>query len=95
MTGQINLYFSACKLSITWLHSANSRGHKKSITWRYAGHSDDTNVTSAGYNGDNAIVSVSLLLNVHIMQSNALHMTLDPHVIYICSVNILCADFLL
>jgi len=47
---------------------------------------------SADYNGNNAIVSVSLLLNVHIMQSNALHMALNPLVIYICSVNILCAD---
>jgi len=37
-----------------------------------------------------AFVTASILLNVHIMQSNALHMTLNPIIIYICSVNILC-----
>ena len=47
------LFLSTCKLSITWLHSADRREHKKSITWRYAEHSDVANVTSADYNGVN------------------------------------------
>jgi len=46
------------------------------------------NVTSSAYNDVNAIVSASLLPNTHIIQSNALHMTLNPLVLYICSVNI-------
>ena len=91
MTGHIN-FLSTCKTSITWLLLADHRGHKKSITWRYAEHSDFANVTSVGYNGVNAIVTASTLLNVHIMQSNALHMTLNPLIIYICSVNIFCVD---
>ena len=45
------------------------------ITWRYAEHSDVANVTSAGYNGVNANVTASLLLTVHTMQLNGLHMT--------------------
>ena len=65
-----------------------SYGYTQSITWRYAEHSDVTNVTSAGYNGVNAIVAASILLNIHIMQSNALHTTLNPLILYICSVNI-------
>ena len=85
-------FFSTCKLSIIWLHLANHRGHKKSITWRYTEHSDVANVTSAGYNGINAIVPDSLHLNLHTIQSNALHMTLNPHIIYICSVDFLCVD---
>ena len=79
-------------MSIIWLHSAYRSWHKKSITCRYAEHSEVANVTSAGYNGVNAIVIASLLLNVHIMQSNALQMTLNPLIKYICSVNILCTD---
>ena len=46
------------------------------------------NVTPADYNGVNAIVTASLLLNVNAIQSNALHKTLNPLIIYICSVNI-------
>ena len=87
------LFLSTCKLSIIWLHLANRRGHKKSITWRYAEHSDVTNVTSAGYNDVNAIVSASLFLSDHTMQSNALHMTLNPLIKYICLVNILCLSY--
>ena len=59
---------------------------------RYAEHSDVANVTSAGYNGINAIVTASILLNVHTIQSNKLHMMLNPLIIYICTVNILYAD---
>ena len=44
---------------------ANRREHKKS--WRYAEHSDVANVTSADYNGVNAIVKASVLLIVHTM----------------------------
>ena len=51
------------------------------------------NVTSEGYNVINAILKASLLLNVHIMQSNTLHVTLNPFIIYICSVNILCSEY--
>jgi len=43
-------FLSICKISIKWLHLANHIGHKKSITWRYAEHSDVANVTSAAYN---------------------------------------------
>ena len=46
-------------------------------------HSDVANVESTGYNGVNAIVTASLLLNIHIMQSHALHMTLNPLIKYI------------
>ena len=53
---------------------------------------DIANVTSADYNGVNAIVTVSLLPNVHTIQSNALHMTLNPLILYICSVNTRSAD---
>ena len=53
-------------------------------------HSDVGHVTSADYNGVNAIVTASILLNVHTMQSNAFHMTLNPLIKYICSVNMLC-----
>ena len=49
------------------------------------------NVTAVDYNGVNAIVTASLLLNVHTMQSNALHIS-KPTFIYICSVNVFCAD---
>ena len=86
-----HLFLLTCKLSVTWLQSSDRRKHKKSITWRYAEHSDVTNVTSAGYNGFNATVSASLLPNIHTIQSNALHMTLNPFILYICSVNIWCA----
>jgi len=58
----------------------------------YTEHSDVAKVVSAGYNGINAIVTLSLHLNVHTMQTIALHVTLNPLIIYICSVNILCAD---
>jgi len=58
------LFLSTCKISIIWLHSADSREHKKNITWRYAEHSDVANVTLAGYNGV-VIVAASLLHNVH------------------------------
>jgi len=58
------------------------------MTWWYVEQSDVANVTSAGYNGINAIVTVSLLPNIHTFQSNALHMTLNPLILYICSVNI-------
>ena len=48
------------------IYSADRRGIRKRIIWKYAEHSDVTNVTSAaGYNGVNAIVTSSLLLNVH------------------------------
>ena len=67
---------------------ADCREHKKSITRRYAENSDVANVTSADCNGVNAIVTASILLNVHTVQSNALHMTLNPLITYICSVNI-------
>ena len=86
------LFLSTCKLSIKQLHSANRRERKKSITWRYAEHSDVANVTSVDCNGVYMIASVSVLLNVHTMLSNALYTTLNPHIIYICSVNILCVD---
>ena len=86
------LFLSTCKLSSIWLHSANRREHKKSITWRYAEHSDVANVTSAGYNGVNAIVTASLLPNIHTIQSNALHMTLNPLILYICSIKIWSTD---
>jgi len=86
------LFFSTCKISIIWLRSTDRREHKKSITWRYAEHSDVANVTSAGYNGVNAIVTASLLPNIHTIQFNALHMTLNPLILYICSVNIWSAD---
>jgi len=79
-------------MSSIWLHSAYRSRHNKSITCRYAEHSEVANVTSAGYNGVNAIVIASLLLIVHTMQSNALQMTLNPLIKYICSVNILCTD---
>ena len=58
----------------------------------YTEHSDVANVTSTGYNDVNAIVTPSLLLNVHTMQSNALLMTLDPLIKYKCSVDSLCTD---
>ena len=48
------LFLSTWTISITWLHSTDCWEHKKSITWRYAEHSDVANVTSAGYNGVNA-----------------------------------------
>ena len=86
------LFLSTCKISIIWLHSADLREHTKSITWRYEEHSDVENVTSAGYNGVNAIVTVSLLPNIHTIQSNALHMTLNPLILYICTVYIWSAD---
>ena len=63
------IFLSTCNIAIIWLPSADSRGHKKSITWRYAEHSDVANVTSAGYNGVNTILKASLLLNVHTMPS--------------------------
>ena len=55
----------------------------------YTEPSDVAKVVSAGYNGINAIVTLSLHLNVHTMQTIALHVTLNPLIIYICSVNIL------
>ena len=85
-----SLFHFTCKWSIIWLHSANRREHKKNITWGYAEHSNVANITSAGYNGVNAIVTASLLLNVHTIQSTALHMTLNPLILYIYSVNIRC-----
>ena len=84
-TGHINSYFSL-HYKYIWLHSAYRRWHKKSITWRYAEHSDVAN------NGVYAIVTASLLLNVHIKHSNTLHITLNPLIKYICSVNIWSAD---
>ena len=81
-----------CKISIIYLYSADRRKHETNITWRYAEHSDVANVTSAGSSGGNVIVAASLLLNVHTMQSNALHTTLNPLILYISSVNIVCAD---
>jgi len=51
-------------------------------------HSDVTNVTPAGYNGVNAIVTASLFPNIHTIQSNALQMTLNPLILYICSIKI-------
>ena len=86
------LFHFTCKIASIWLHSTDRSGHKKSITWMYAEHSDVANVTSAEYNGVYAIVTASLLLNVNAMQSNALHKTLNPLILYICSVNIVCAD---
>ena len=59
-----------------------------SIIWRYVDHYDVANVTSGDHNGVDAIVTESLLLNEHTMQSIALHMTLNPLILYICSVNI-------
>ena len=86
-----HLFLLTCKLSVTWLQSSDRREQKKSITWRYAEHSDVANVTPVDYNGVTAIVTASLLLNVHTMQSSALHIS-EPTFIYICSVNVLCAD---
>ena len=83
-------FLFTCKWSIIWLHSAYRREHKKSITWRYGEHFDVANVTSAGYNGVNAIVTASILLNVHTIQTTALHMTLNPLILHICSDNIRC-----
>ena len=61
------------------IYSADRRGIRKRIIWKYAEHVDVTNVTSAaGYNGVNAIVTSSLLLNVHTIYSNALYTTLNP-----------------
>ena len=48
------------------IYSADRRGIRKRIILKYAEHSDVTNATSAAsYNGVNAIVTSSLLLNVH------------------------------
>ena len=58
----------------------------------YADHSDVAKVTSAGYNGVNAIVTASLLPNIHTIQSIALYKTLNPLILYICSVNIWSTD---
>ena len=85
MTGDINSYFSL-HYKYIWLHLAYRRWHKKSITWRYAEHSDVAN------NGVYAIVTASLLLNVHIIHSNTLHITLNSLIKYICSVNSLCTN---
>ena len=51
------LFLFTCEISIIWIHSADRREHKKSITWMYAEHSDVENVTPADYNGVNAIPS--------------------------------------
>ena len=61
-------------------------------TLKYAEHFDIANVISACYNGVHAIVTASLFLNVHTMQSNTIYMTLNPLIKYICLVNILYAD---
>ena len=63
------LFLSTCKISIMWLHSTDRREHKKSITLRYTEHSDVANITSAGYNGFDAIVTASLLPNIHTIQA--------------------------
>ena len=80
-----HLYFS---LHVNYQLYGYTRLTAESITWRYAEQSDVANFMSADYNGINA----SILLNIHTIQSNALHMTLNPLIIYICSVNILCLD---
>ena len=82
-------YFS---LHVNYQSYGYTRPIAESITWRYAEHSNVTNVTPAGYNDVNAIVTAPLLPNIHTIQSNALHITLKPLVLYICSVNIWSAD---
>jgi len=49
-----------------------------SIIWRYVDHYDVANVTSGDHNGVDAIVTESLLLYEHIMQSIALSYDTEP-----------------
>ena len=71
------LYFS---LHANYQSYGYTRPIAESITWTYAEHSDVANVTSAGYNDVNAIVTASLLPNIHV--------TMNPLILCICSVNI-------
>ena len=83
------LFLYICKISIIWLHSANRRGHKKSITRGYA----DTrrrkrNVSRLQLNGVLDILYPSQCT----MQSNEFHMILNSHSIYIYTIHISCVD---
>ena len=87
-----SLFLYTCKISSIWLHSADRREHTQSITWNYSKQQTLRQQFQCRYNVVNAIVTSSLLLNVHTMQSYTLHMKLNPLITYICSVNILCTD---